>query len=92
VAVVEIPESAFRQFNNIERCRSLWFEEFEREWFADTSGRVVGALVYDPSRSLWGYHVCVRGDDGNYARVALAADIPTADMARVDLVATMAKL
>jgi hypothetical protein len=92
VAVVEIPKSAFEQLSHVAECRVLWLKEHERAWFADTMGRVIGVLLEAPRSGCWSYSVCLRGEDGQYVRVAFAADIPSADLARLDLIATMRKL
>ena len=92
MAIVEITQSAFALYKNIEPCRSLWPKEHERAWFSDTAGRVVGVLIADPETGLWAYNICQLGTDRQYKRVAHAADFTVADMARLDLVAQMREM
>jgi hypothetical protein len=89
VAIVEISESAFALLPQIQSCRTHWAKERERAWFADSSGRVAGTLLHDPQTELWSYSICRQGDDGQYVRVAYAADFTDAGMARRDLIARM---
>jgi hypothetical protein len=89
MGVVEITQQQFGALNLYDHCRSLWPQERERGWFLDTSEKVVGVLLEDAETNTWGYSICRYRDDGEFHRIAVAADIRSADLARLHLVAAM---
>jgi hypothetical protein len=89
MAVVEITPQQFAALNLYDHCRSLWPQERERGWFIDTSKKLVGVLLEDAETKTWGYSICRHRDDGKFHRIAVTADISSADLARLNLVAAM---
>jgi hypothetical protein len=92
VPVSEITQGQFAALTAGDHCRQLWPAEQEREWFASSDGKLIGVLLEKPADGSWGYSICRLADNGQYHRIALGADIPTADLARNDLVANMRRL
>jgi hypothetical protein len=89
VAIQEVSQEQFIALNLFDHCRALWPEEHERGWFVDASEQLIGVLLEDRLTGLWGYSICRYRDDGHFHRIAVAADIPGAGMARMALVASM---
>jgi hypothetical protein len=89
MAIVEITKERFGELNLYDHCRSLWPEDRERAWFIDTDEKLVGVLLEDAVAASWGYSICRYSDDGQFHRIAFAADIRSADIARLHLVASM---
>jgi len=92
VAVSEITQEQFAAFTATDQCSRFWPTEHERAWFASSDGKLIGALLEDAATGRWGYSICRLGADGQYHRIAVGSDIPTADFARLDLVANMRRL
>jgi hypothetical protein len=92
VAIQEVSKQEFDDLNTFEHCAPLWPREEEWAWFVDSANTLVGVLLFHAETQLWGHSICRRADGGQYQRIAVATDIPSADMARLDLVASMRRL
>jgi hypothetical protein len=89
VAIQEISKEQFAALNLFDHCRAHWDQERERAWFIDATEQLVGVLLEDAVSGLWGYSICRYRDDGEFHRIAVGSDIPGADFARLQLVASM---
>jgi hypothetical protein len=89
VAIQEISKEKFASLNLFDHCRAHWDQARERAWFIDTTEQLVGVLLYDADAGMWGYSICRYTDDGEFHRIAVASDFVSADMARLQLIASM---
>jgi hypothetical protein len=90
--ISEISKEQYTALDVRKHCDGLWPAEDERAWFANPSNTLVGVLVHRPEKDLWGHSICLRDGGGKFRRIEVADDIPTAELARLDLVATMKRL
>jgi hypothetical protein len=89
-SLAEITEAKFVALG-AAACRDLWNEADEQCWWSNPSGSIVGVMLYAPSEG-WRFSICVRDDSGEYRRIAIGADLPNQQLARLQLVAHMRAL
>jgi hypothetical protein len=86
--IVEISKSDFDALSLVR----LWSHEDEWAWLADTSGRLVGVVILDPTTCLWSYRVCERSEEGAYPRITFADGVRDGVTAKLELVGAMQRL
>jgi len=61
----------------------------ESQWFTDSTGTILGVILFNPDTKYWGYVMYARGDDSNFKRLGVGADLTSLQMAVRDLTASM---
>ena len=89
MAITEISKQQYDALAGGEHCLPLWPRESEQAWYCDTGNTLIGVLLHFSTTGCWGHAICRVDADGQYRRIALAHDAPSAASARVDLVAKL---
>ena len=89
VAITEISKQQYDAMAGGEHCLPSWSRESEQAWYCDTDNTLIGVLLHFSSTGRWGHAICHVDADGQYRRIVLAQDLPSAAIARVDLVAKL---
>jgi hypothetical protein len=89
VPVSEISQSHFNSLGLPDDCRALWSRLQETSWFTDSTGTVLGVVLFNPETGYWAYVMCGRVDGGDFKRLGIGADFTSIELARRDLAASM---
>lgn len=84
-----LTQSQFDELNLRDGCRALWVRSQEVEWYSDSTGTVLGTVLFSQEAGHWGYVMCARVNGGDFKRLGVGSDFPSLSLAQNDLKASM---
>ena len=89
MSISAISQQQFDALGGLDSCRSQWSRDSETDWYADSSGKLIGVILFDGVNDCWSFIFCERVSRDKFTRRGVGTNFKHVTHAEKDLVTAM---